>query len=104
MQELIERWNQFCSVNGYEEVVYLNDGLEEVIKQIYGCELSATQVVDFVRDYIQGSYTDSCKYWWIDGDGTIGGCHTTRGLPIDYPQFNRWCRENGYDMPWVEEE
>lgn len=102
--KLITRWNEFCDANSYSETIYTNKGLASVIKQYYGDYISPQQAADIVRNYANGSYEDGCRWWWIDSDGTFGGAHTVKGLPIDRQSLNAWCQEQGYETPWENED
>lgn len=102
--ELITRWNEFCDANSYTEIIYPNEGFDELVKQVYGAEISHTQAVEIAHRYVNGSYSDTCKWWWIDDNGTFGGAYTTANLPIDRSALNAWCKEQGYETPWEEED
>ena len=103
--ELITRWNEFCDANGYPEVIYPNDGLEALIKRVYGTEISPQKAVEIVHNYVGSSYTEGCRWWWLNSDGTFGGASTVGCLlPIDRRALNAWCQEQGYDTPWEDED
>lgn len=40
LEQLISAWNQFATENSYPEIIYENESFEEVVKQIYGDNLT----------------------------------------------------------------
>lgn len=103
LEQLISAWNQFATENSYSEIIYENESFKEVVKQIYGDTLLPEEAVDLVRKYENGSYMVGHRWWWIQDDGNLGGCFNARTLPIDFTELNKWCIENGMDMPWTED-
>ena len=103
LSELISIWNEFATENSYTEIIYANDSFEEVVKQIYGDNLTAQDAVDLVKQCTNGSYIPGHRWWWIGADGNLNGCFSARMLPIDFGELNKWCIENGMDMPWTED-
>jgi len=103
LSELISVWNEFTTENSYPEIIYANDSFEEVVKQIYGDNLTAQKAVELVRIYESGTYVGGHRWWWIGADGNLNGCFNARMLPIDFGELNKWCIENGMDMPWTED-
>lgn len=102
--ELIERWNEFCRENSYEDVIYRNDGFEEIIKMTHGTEISPQQAFEIAHRYAYGSYTDNCEWWWVGDNGYFNGAHTVKELPIDRQALNTWCQEQGYETSWEDED
>ena len=103
LEQLISAWNQFATENSYQEIIYENESFEEVVKQIYGDNLTPTKAVELVRNYESGTYVGGNRWWWIGSDGALNGCFTARTLPIDFTELNKWCIENGMDTPWTED-
>lgn len=103
LEQLISAWNQFATENSYQEIIYENESLESVIQQVFGESLTTRDAVNLVRMYNNGSYMPGHRWWWIQSDGNLGGCFTARTLPIDFTELNKWCIENGIDMPWTED-
>lgn len=103
LSELISVWNEFATENSYPEIIYTNDSFEEVVKQIYGDNLTPAKAVELVEQCTNGSYIPSHRWWWIGADGNLNGCFSARMLPIDFGELNKWCIENGMDMPWTED-
>lgn len=103
LSELISAWNEFATENLYQEIIYKNESLESVIQQVFGESLTTRDAVNLVRMYDDGSYMPGHRWWWIQSDGNLGGCFTARALPIDFTELNKWCIENGMDMPWTED-
>lgn len=102
LEQLISAWNQYATENSYEEIIYTNDSFEDVVRQIYGDNLSTRDAVDLVRMYENGTYVSGHRWWWIQS-GELNGCFIARSLPIDFSKLNKWCIENGMDMPWTED-
>ena len=103
LEQLISAWNQFATENSYSEIIYANESFEEVVKQVYGDNLTARDAVNLVRMYDNGSYIQGHRWWWVQSDGNLGGCFNARTLPIDFTELNKWCIENGIDTPWTED-
>ena len=103
LEQLISAWNQFATENSYPEIIHPNESFEEVVRQLYGDELTPAKAVDLVRRYTNGSYIPGNHWWWIESDGNLGGCFNARALPIDFTELNEWCIENGINMPWTED-
>lgn len=104
MEQLIRRWNEYCEQNNYEEVIYPNEGLDALIEQVYGVEVSHTQASEIAHNYQNGSYTDGCRWWWLESDGSFGGAYTVKNLPIDFNALNKWCVDNDYEITWENED
>lgn len=102
LEQLISAWNQFATENSYTEIIYPNESLEEIVKQIYGDELTPRNAVDLVRKCENGTYVEGHRWWWIQDDGNIGGSFSVYTLPIDFDLLNNWCIEKGMDTPWTE--
>lgn len=103
LSELISVWNEFATENSYPEIIYENESFEEVVKQIYGDNLTPAEAVDLVKECTNGSYMPGHRWRWIGADGNLNGCFNARMLPIDFGELNKWCIENGMDMPWTED-
>ena len=103
LEQLISAWNEFATENSYQEIIYENESLESVIQQVFGESLTTRDAVNLVRMYDDGSYMPGHRWWWIQSDGNLGGCFTTRALPIDFTELNKWCIENGMSTPWTED-
>lgn len=103
LSELISVWNEFATENSYPEIIYANDSFEEVVHKIYGDNLTPAKAVELVRSYESGTYVGGHRWWWIGADGNLNGCFNARMLPIDFGELNKWCIENGIDMPWTED-
>lgn len=100
---MISAWNEFATENSYPEIIYENESLESVIQQVFGESLTTRDAVNLVRMYDDGSYIPGHRWWWIQSDENLGGCFTAHALPIDFTELNKWCIENGMDMPWTED-
>ncbi|MBF1392500.1 MAG: hypothetical protein HXN28_08000 [Prevotella histicola] len=74
LSELISAWNEFATENSYPEIIYANDSFEEVVKQIYGDNLTPAKAVELVKQCTNGSYIPGHRWWWIQSDGNLGGC------------------------------
>lgn len=103
LEQLISAWNQYATENAYPEIIYENSSLEEAVKQLCGEEITTRQAVNLIRMYENGSYLPGHRWWWVQADGNLGGCFNARTLPIDFTELNKWCIENGMDMPWTED-
>ena len=103
LSELISVWNEFATENSYQEIIYANDSFEEVVKKIYGDNLTPAEAVNLVKECTNGSYIPGHRWWWIGADGNLNGCFNARMLPIDFGELNKWCIENGMNMPWTED-
>lgn len=103
MNELIKRWNEFCEEKQREEIIHQNNGLEDIIEQVYGEDLTLATAADIACSFCNGTYQNGCGWWWIDSAGNFHGAYTTNALPIDLYELNAWCKSRGYGTPWTRE-